>query len=302
MSNGYLDHLTDQIAELSKLQLFFIVGMPRSGTTWLQRMLNNHKFVCCRGESHFVTSFYSKLQKSMKQYHENNLQNGGVIAHLKQFGGHVESLDYTSDEIKLLLYSGMMLMFRKWVSIDSVKAIGEKTPDNLLYMDLLADMFPEAKFIHIVRDGRDCANSGWFLHRNQLASGNIMVDSYEEYVNRYMEQWASSIQISRASQEKYSDRIMQCRYESFIRNPNIELSRVFGFLDIETSPEDLVFCVEEESFVKLTNGRDNGQEDPRSFFRKGIVDDWKSRFSPEIAERAWRVAGSQLAEYGYREF
>ena len=42
------------IAELAKRQLFFVGGAPRSGTTWMQHMLDAHPDISCRGEGHFL--------------------------------------------------------------------------------------------------------------------------------------------------------------------------------------------------------------------------------------------------------
>jgi hypothetical protein len=45
---------------------------------------------------------------------------------------------------------------------------GDQTPDNVCHFPLLATMFPQAKFIHIVRDARDCAISAWF-HKQRVS-------------------------------------------------------------------------------------------------------------------------------------
>jgi hypothetical protein len=45
---------------------------------------------------------------------------------------------------------------------ENVKFIGKNTPDNVLYLPILGRLLPKARFIHVIRDGRDSAVSGWF--------------------------------------------------------------------------------------------------------------------------------------------
>jgi hypothetical protein len=58
-------------------------------------------------------------------------------------------------------------------------------------------------------------------------------------------------------------------------------------------------CIEAASFEKLSKGRKRGEEDPSSFFRKGVAGDWKHVFTQREKEAFDREAGDLLARLGY---
>jgi hypothetical protein len=45
---------------------------------------------------------------------------------------------------------------------ENIKFIGKNTPDNVHYLLILGRLLPQARLIHVIRDGRDSAVSGWF--------------------------------------------------------------------------------------------------------------------------------------------
>ena len=54
--------------DFSGVKVFFVCGAPKSGTTWLQRILDAHPQVCCSGEGHFITRFSSPVSKVVNTY------------------------------------------------------------------------------------------------------------------------------------------------------------------------------------------------------------------------------------------
>lgn len=292
-------HLSERITAVSRLKLFFVLGMPRSGTTWVQRILHSHSEVCCRGESHFVDMFFSNMQKAYHDYNNKVKLQGGAIAHLRKYGGHVDELGYSNTDLQLLLYYGIYLMLAKWVDSESIKAVGEKTPDNILSMNLLSTLFPEAKFLHVIRDGRDCAVSGWYFNLSGVEENKTVVDSFDGYVERFLNNWSAGIQFARKTGERIPDRYLEVRYEQLIENPRVEMTRIFEHLDVDASSSAIDRCVEANTFLALSNGRSQGDEDTGSFFRKGVAGDWRNRFSEQQSQSAWRIAGDRLLSLGY---
>src|ERR1700679_327913 len=55
----------EDLAALARKQLFFVGGAPRSGTTWLQQMLDAHPEICCRGEGLFHKHLAESLEATM---------------------------------------------------------------------------------------------------------------------------------------------------------------------------------------------------------------------------------------------
>ena len=129
-----------RIEQLLSKQVFFIVGCQKSGTTWVQRLLDGHRDIRCHGEGYFGPVLMPLLQQAIQAY--NQRQKAGE-----------EGL-FTDSDLRELLRTAVGLSFVRWVGDSDVQAIGEKTPEHALCMNPLADCFPNAKFIHITRAGR----------------------------------------------------------------------------------------------------------------------------------------------------
>ena len=73
---------------------------------------------------------------------------------------------------------------------------------------------------------------------------------------------------------------------------------MLAFLGAEAGEETVRRCVSAASFEKLAQGRERGQEDPTSFFRKGVVGDWKNVFTDKDKQLFKEEAGDLLIELG----
>ncbi len=93
--------------------------------------------------------------------------------------------------------------------------------------------------------------------------------------------------------------VVHVRYEDLRHGTAGELRRIFARLTGgELSPEAAATIADEFSFERQS-GRKAGEEDKKSFLRKGVVGDWCNRFSPEAREVFDRYAGEELISLGY---
>ena len=150
------EELHAAIADLRKKQIFFVGGMAKSGTTWLQLLLDAHPHVVCKGEGHFLDLLWPSIKAAM-EYHQKRIADKNLIFNEIEGYPHLGS-----DEFSYILTSAIALFLVKESAGKTAQAIGEKTPNNSKYFPAFSTLFPKAKFIHIVRDGRDAAVSGWF--------------------------------------------------------------------------------------------------------------------------------------------
>jgi hypothetical protein len=93
----------------------------------------------------------------------------------------------------------------------------------------------------------------------------------------------------------------EVRYEDLLERPNEEVERLLGFLGVDTDERLVEHCVGSASFEKLSRGRERGQEDPSSFYRKGVAGDWKNHFSEEDRRVFKEEAGELLIRLGYEK-
>lgn len=96
------------------------------------------------------------------------------------------------------------------------------------------------------------------------------------------------------------------RYEDLLNNPQEQFQRVLDHLRVNLPADLLKAIIARNQFERLSGGRKfwkqarkQGQEDPHSHFRKGIIGDWKNYLKPQHINRFKQVAGDKLIELGY---
>ena len=105
---------------------------------------------------------------------------------------------------------------------------GDKTPPFVLHMELLAGLFPETRFVHVDRDGRDVARS---LVQTSFAADRLA---------RAAEVWQRRVTAGRASGVRLGpERHLEIRYESLVGEPAATLHSVCTFLELEFVDEML---------------------------------------------------------------
>src|SRR5579883_3436410 len=135
----------EQLAELARRQIFFVGGAPRSGTTWLQLLLDSHPEISCRGEglfSHHLSGALDRLVGNWRQGVE--AKNKTVFASMPGY-----PLPEGADA-DILLGTAVLLALHRQSTERDVRALGEKTPENVFLFPRLKRLFPGAKFIGIV--------------------------------------------------------------------------------------------------------------------------------------------------------
>lgn len=140
------------LSDLEKNPYLFVVGCPRSGTTLLQRMLDAHPQLCVANDTYFVhrfieTSVSQDLIDRLVSYHRFH-RFGLPEQRVKELGA--QFLNYR-DFISAL--------YAEYARIHGKVYAGEKSPSYVKHLPLLHHLFPNAKFIHLIRDGRDVALS-----------------------------------------------------------------------------------------------------------------------------------------------
>jgi tetratricopeptide (TPR) repeat protein len=289
------DSLHFAISELRSKGIFFIGGAVKSGTTWLQLLLDSHPDVSCNGEAHFPDYFAPLLQGALDE--QNKYISAKNTSIFKELQGYPQ---FNEDHFRYLLTSAITLLLHEQAKHRSVRVIGEKTPNNIRFLELLDAMFPTAKVIQIVRDGRDCAVSGWFhnlrVYAEELRQNYMSMD---DYVKDFAEVWRVSVSAGHAFGIQHPMRYLALRYEDMSANPEGTLERAFRFLGVDCSESIVRKCLASGSFEKVSGGRTRGQEDRDSFFRKGTAGDWHNHLSEEAQRIFEEKAGEWLTLFSY---
>lgn len=303
--------------------VFFVVGQQKSGTTWLMRMLDAHPEILCKGEGRFFGAEWR--QKNLKDADvrrpASSLYNALLDAEYLRvwIERSVWSSDEPADEhLDNLTRMAVDYFLKNELVKTGKKMVGDKSP--LLTPDTITEIsriYPGAKVIHIIRDGRDAAVSAVYHSQNfgrrNKAAGAHRADTdqpqetgesmlTEDLLRKLASDWNE--RVGRAVEDGpklLGENYAEVRYEDLLECPEKEMKCLMEFLGAEASDETVRHCVESASFESLSKGRKRGEEDATSFFRKGVAGDWRNAFNEQDKAIFKQEAGGLLVRLGYEK-
>jgi hypothetical protein len=162
---------------------------------------------------------------------------------------------------------------------------GDKTPPFLMHVPMLAREFPESRFVHLVRDGRDVVLS---LRDQRFAPSSFA--GAAEY-------WAGRVRRARAAGEALGpDRYREVRYEDLVGDPERELRGLCEFVALDFRPEMLSYRAEDLDRIPLTaKMRTGGAARPPGPSGR----DWRTQMTSRQVAVVEAVAGDELEAFGY---
>lgn len=280
--------LGEELDRLADMPLFFIGGLPRSGTTWIQQLTNAHPEVFCLGESQFIGSIAGPIGRTIVTHAQNRGEEHAVWAPASK--GYDRG---SAHRVLRLAFLELIRSNTEGVDLSGVKIIGEKTPENLSYVRRLYGLFPGVRFVHVVRDGRDGASSAWSRFRARLPKDM----SFEDYVRWYATEWSK--RNLAGLEECDRDNTLVLKYETLHADPLNEAARLFAFLGVSDDPEPVRAALDAASFERLSGGRKPGEIDPKSHYRRGQVGGWRSEYDDRAIAMFEEIAGEALDRFGY---
>ncbi|WP_428488428.1 sulfotransferase [Rhodopila sp.] len=283
-----------EIARLADLQLFFVGGAPRSGTTWLQRLLDCHPDVSCRGEGLFQKELAAPLERMMAvRTQALHAKNERVF---RDIGGYPLP---AADDVDFLLATAVLLALDRQRDGRRCHAIGEKTPENVFFFAKLKHLFPAAKLICIARDPRDVLTSAWhFFHT--ATPGEDTVAAKTAFIRGAIPSLAEGARTILTLAERHPSDCMIITYEALRQTEFSVATELFRFLGVTDGKAVVADCLARTSFTALAGVRADGEQRNGSFFRKGVVGDWTSTLTPEMNTLVLRELGWTFPHFGWR--
>ena len=278
------------LEQVRRLQKLFIVGCGRSGTTWLMNAFNGHDEIVILGEGRFFYSLEPCLIQAFAAF--NKAQPGADNTH--------EATRLRDADVWLIMRTMIDSQLARYVAANGIKArlkiVGDKTPAHTLAMAKLAALYPEARFIQIIRDPRDMATSQWVRYAKNNDPRGIEVYT-EQQITRT---WVTHVQAARQAGAALGEsRYAEVRYEDLMENESAELARLLRFLGADASAEQVARCAEAGSFKKHAGGRKRGQELAGAFYRKGVAGDWVNHLPADVVLRSCRQIAPLMRSCGY---
>lgn len=195
--------------------LVFAGGCPRSGLSVLRRLLTADRRIHCGSDTGIAASIAMQWDAFASQL----------------AGLHEESFDLPPDAVRANM-AGLIddLLGAPLKHYPDARVV-EKTPQNLITFERLATLLPGARFLHVVRDGRDVVHS--LLERDWRDRDNRPL-AYVTRPEAAMEYWSQMVEKGLEVEKRIGRRrILRVRYEALVRQPADMLGRIQRFLALE---------------------------------------------------------------------
>jgi hypothetical protein len=278
----------------------FVCGVTRSGTTLVRLMLDSHPDVAIPGETHWLP----KLIKAQERRKQSATELADLIIDHKRWGDFQLDANQLRERFAALdpvtAADAIRAFYMLYAEREGKSRYGDKTPGYVQEMRRIQRVLPEARFVHIIRDGRDVSLShmrmNWGpetyaqsarLWRNRIRKARKMAPS----INHYME----------------------IKFEDLVADTEGVLRRVCEFVELDFDPVMLDYHERAEgrlaekarelprrnrppqpAAARLESHR-LAKEPPRSD-RVGM---WRERMTSEEVAEYEAVAGDMLLATGY---
>lgn len=194
----------------------FIVGAPRSGTTLLRDLLRSHPAISITPESHFIPRFHAAWGDPRSDRQARALARRILsLRTIRRWELELGPQDFASCRSFAEVVDRL---FSELARAQGKPRWGDKTPQYVESLPTLAELFPEARFLHIYRDGRDVARS-WA--DRSFSPGNLY---------RATRHWRRMVLAGRRSGRALGERYLELRYESLLDQPRETMRGVCDFV------------------------------------------------------------------------
>lgn len=270
----------------------FIVGCGRSGNTLLRAFLDSHPEMAIPGESYFLVQLGNRYARPKYEGHDGFRVDAFVedLCATRWFSRWGPPAAEVRNHLASTRPGDIAQAFRDVYALYAARRgkrrYGDKTPTYVVRMRLLADLFPESRFVHIVRDGRDVA-----LGMLDGGFNQTTLDECAVY-------WGTRVSRGREHGRALGpSRYLEIRYEEMVADPETTLQQVCGFIDLQYS-EDMLRYQDRVSEISESDGSPPHYRNISRPPTRGLRD-WRTQMAQHDVEVFEALAGDVLSEFGY---
>ena len=270
---------------------FFVSGYNKSGTTYLQMLLDGHPAIHCPSEQYFNLILHvseqlsTEYEKQIAKFDKNTANQGVQFDKNRFFTSIVRNAVLAQMDtgiVKGTTHTGL-----------NDNSIIDRGP-------FWAQIFPDAHFLFIVRDPRALAVSIWH-HRTrtepEFAKSGATVDAVAGALAR---SWPKHVDRLMEFKRDHADRVMIVRYEDLIGESKVDfLVQILGQLGISTDRDTLESMFQRVDFEKLKEKEGQSLNGKPGFFRQGSSRGWETALAKSAVEAFVNEGSSQLETFGY---
>jgi len=307
----------EEVAEIKQFfprEKFFILGHARSGTTLLMRLIRLHPEVHCNYQAHFFTR--RPLLKSLVDTPEAE----------EWLTRKSNRWNHGRDLSPLVLRAAADVIMERDAAREGKHIVGDKSPSSVIHGQAVRDLhavYPDAKIVYIVRDGRDVIISERFRNfveeskfltvEDKRIIADLRADPVpfndgrrsiftETFMRRTAGDWVNDLRETEdESRRLFGDNFCGLRYEDLLERPFDEMKKAWKFLGVETDKSLEKTILEEMSSNPDEEWQSRRNEDIASFLPKGQTGNWVRLFSEQDKSVFKQVAGEMLVRWKYEK-
>jgi len=272
---------------------FFIIGSGRSGNTLLRAILETHPEVHIPPETYVIGKVindyirYSRLPWSILlkiilaefEYYPEFATFG---ISLRELYNKLKETPQKQRNLAYILHK--LYIYHARSVLKKAKCWGDKTPMNTFYLDKIYSVFPDSRFIHIIRDGRDVVLSYMKMGR---------YNTIQESADR----WFLSVQKATKFGRRYPKQYIEVRYEDLVRSPKKTIQYVCDFLGLEFID---VMLRHHEMNLNLKDVEIHAHhEKVKNAIHEASIGNWRQQFKTEEIVKLNARIGPLLDQIGY---
>ena len=267
------------------------VGCGRSGTTLVRAIFDSHSELAVAHHAQFIVT----MGRRRRRYEGPGGLDAGRFCKDLFASPRFAHLQLEPDDVRAALRDGVpdfaegvRRVLALFASSQGKSRYADKTPGHVVRIPLLAELFPEARFVHIIRDGRN----SWVGYRDRGFGPKTVGDAAYNWVGRVGRGRRAGLALE-------PHRYHEVRYEELLDSPAETLERVCGFLELNF--EESMLRYHERAETVLSGLAPADRADFENVFRpltKGMRD-WRTEMSEPEQATFHAIAGDLLAELGY---
>jgi hypothetical protein len=262
-----------------------ILGVSRSGTTLLKEMLDQHPSLAIPPESYFIPQLWDRYGEWPDP--EKFVSDIGRLARVQQWGVTPADVHERIPD-QPAFADAIRAVYQAYADTRGKPRFGDKTPAYMQRLDVVERAFPDAQYVHLVRDGRDAGLS--FVEMRRRPRFNW---ARPRGLAAFAAQWRREVTGARCfGRELAAGRYLELRYEDLVADPESALRMVCGFLELEFDPEMLGY--------HRSQGARRLPDHPRLVQPPTAGRRWQEQMAADDAECFEAIAGELIAELGYQ--
>jgi hypothetical protein len=252
-------------------------------------MLDAHPNVAIAPETFFIRRFWRRRSTYGALHHddayERLLDDITSVPEFDEMGLDADAFAAAARNAERSYATLFRLMLRQFADQRGAQVVGEKTPNHVLYLSTLHDWFPDARFIHLVRDPRAVINSWQSV---PWSSGRAWRDA---------EIWVEYVSAGRAAKPLFGAALLVLHFEDLVQSPDEEVHRVCNHLTIDVDPAMLTFHDRTPRAVNVE--REPWKANATQPIDPATAGRWRTTLSPRHWTEVEAVAADEMRHWGY---